>query len=142
MVFTRPVVSLLLERVRSMALIVALATVASGGTLLLFPGMPHVAGLVLLAPMLSIAHSCIEAPMAAAVLESADRSPAISPGLSLSLLKLSERSGGVLGPIVVAALMTLYPLPTVAVILGISVCVGGVLLWLLSFFVERRSVHV
>ena len=108
--------------------IVIIATIFSGVILMSFYQNPNAAMVIVVVLLLGVVHAFLKAPLIVAAMEAAEKSSDITRTNALSLLRTGERIGSVVGPIVVAAMLTVLDFGQVASSIGVFVAFFGIIM--------------
>ncbi len=107
---------------------VIIGSVCSGVALVLMSSFLSVTGILAAVVLVSVSHASMKAALIASALEAADKSDAIGNTTALGILRTSERIGSVIGPILVAVLLTSLPVSSTMLIIGLIVAVSALIL--------------
>lgn len=142
MILGQPLAAQLAQRwSRNMAMI-SLATVVGGAVLALSDLLPGLGGAVIVLGLLGLSHIATEVPAGPAVLEASRYGDSPAQSYALSVLKMAERAGGMVGPPVVGVLMAQYGMEAIDNILAAGVLLSGLLLLSVSKLSREKAAHV
>lgn len=125
-----PLASGIADKSGKMKELVLLGTVLSGGVLISLYGEASFYKLLLAVALMGVAHSILKAPLIASALEAAEATPEVGRTKVLGILRTSERIGSVLGPVLVATLLTLYDYGEAMAIIGVGVLVSALMMFI------------
>lgn len=125
-----PLASGIADKSGKMKELVLLGTVLSGGILISLYGEASFYKLLLAVALMGVAHSILKAPLIASALEAAEATPEVGRTKVLGILRTAERIGSVLGPILVATLLTLYDFGEAMAIVGTGVLISAVCMFI------------
>ncbi|MGB0940771.1 MAG: MFS transporter [Marinomonas sp.] len=125
-----PLVSGIADKSGKMKELVLLGTVLSGGILISLYGEASFYKLLLAVALMGVAHSILKAPLIASALEAAEATPEVGRTKVLGILRTAERIGSVLGPVLVATLLTLYDFGEAMAIVGTGVLVSALCMFI------------
>ncbi|WP_027858917.1 MFS transporter [Marinobacterium jannaschii] len=108
--------------------LVVLGTLLSGGILISLYGEASMLSILLAVTLMGAAHSILKAPLIASAMEAAEATPNVGRTAALGILRTSERIGSVLGPILVAALLTFYDYGEAMTIVGSGIVITGLIM--------------
>jgi len=108
--------------------LVVLGTLLSGGILISLYGEASIMSILLAVTLMGAAHSILKAPLIASAMEAAEATPEVGRTAALGILRTSERIGSVLGPLLVAALLSFYDYGEAMTIVGSGILVTGVIM--------------
>lgn len=120
--------------------LVILGTVLSGGILISLYGEASTMSILFAVTLMGAAHSILKAPLIASAMEAAEATPNVGRTEALGILRTSERIGSVLGPIIVAGLLTLYDYGTAMTIVGSGIVATGVFMALYMKMTAKKEV--
>lgn len=120
--------------------LVILGTVLSGGILISLYGEASTMSILFAVTLMGAAHSILKAPLIASAMEAAEATPNVGRTEALGILRTSERIGSVLGPILVAGLLTLYDYGTAMTIVGSGIVATGVFMALYMKLTATKEV--
>ncbi|KJZ14729.1 MFS transporter [Marinomonas sp. S3726] len=125
-----PLASGIADKSGKMKELVLLGTVLSGGILISLYGEASFYKLLLAVALMGVAHSILKAPLIASALEAAEATPEVGRTKVLGILRTAERIGSVLGPVLVATLLTLYDFGEAMAIVGTGVLVSALCMFI------------
>ncbi|KZM40916.1 MFS transporter [Marinomonas sp. SBI22] len=125
-----PLASGIADKSGKMKELVLLGTVLSGGILVSLYGEASFYKLLLAVALMGVAHSILKAPLIASALEAAEATPEVGRTKVLGILRTAERIGSVLGPVLVATLLTLYDFGEAMAIVGTGVLVSALCMFI------------
>ena len=128
-----PIASRFADKLDRNILFVLLATLGSGAILVVMYPNSNVSGVIIMVAGLGLIHAFLKAPLIVSVIEAAEKDPRVSRTAAMSLLRTSERIGSVLGPILVALLLTQLSYSQTAACVGALVLVAGTVMVMLQF---------
>ena len=123
-----PIASGIADKTKKMRELVLLGTILSGVILISLYGEASILKILLAVALMGIAHSILKAPLIACALEASEATPEVGRTEVLGLLRTAERIGSVLGPIMVAALLSVYDFGQAMAIVGAGIVVSGLLM--------------
>ncbi|WP_438461900.1 MFS transporter [Marinomonas sp. PE14-40] len=125
-----PLASGIADKSGKMKELVLLGTVLSGGILISLYGEASFYKLLLAVALMGVAHSILKAPLIASALEAAEATPEVGRTKVLGILRTAERIGSVLGPVLVATLLTLYDFGEAMAIVGTGVLISALCMFI------------
>lgn len=123
-----PVASGIADKTKKMRELVILGTILSGAILISLYGEASLFKILVAVALMGIAHSILKAPLIACALEASESTPEVGRTEVLGILRTSERIGSVLGPVLVAGLLSIYDFGQAMSIVGAGVIVAGLLM--------------
>lgn len=123
-----PIASGIADKTKKMRELVLLGTILSGVILISLYGEASVLKILLAVALMGIAHSILKAPLIACALEASEATPEVGRTEVLGLLRTAERVGSVLGPILVAGLLSIYDFGQAMAIVGVGIVISGLLM--------------
>ncbi|ADZ90048.1 major facilitator superfamily MFS_1 [Marinomonas mediterranea MMB-1] len=121
-----PIASGIADKTKKMRELVVLGTILSGVILISLYGEASLLKILLAVTLMGIAHSILKAPLIACALEASENTPEVGRTEVLGILRTSERIGSVLGPIIVAFLLSFYDFGQAMAIVGVGIVAAGV----------------
>nr|WP_228481314.1 MFS transporter [Vibrio fluminensis] len=126
-----PIASGIADRTQKTKQLVVLGTILSGAILISLYGDDSIFKLLLAVTLMGIAHSILKAPLIACALEASEETPDVGRTETLGFLRTAERIGSVIGPILVATLLTIYSFGQAMSIVGIGIILAGIAILLI-----------
>ena len=125
-----PLASGIADKTGKMKELVLLGTILSGGVLISLYGEESFYKVLLAVALMGVAHSILKAPLIASALEAAEATPEVGRTKVLGILRTSERIGSVLGPVLVATLLTIYDFGEAMAFVGMGVLVSALMMFI------------
>lgn len=125
-----PLASGIADKTGKMKELVLLGTVLSGGILISLYGEASFYKVLLAVALMGVAHSILKAPLIASALEAAEATPEVGRTKVLGILRTAERIGSVLGPVLVAVLITLYDYGEAMSLIGVGVLISALCMFI------------
>lgn len=121
-----PIASGIADRTQKTKQLVVLGTILSGGILVSLYGDDSILKILLAVTLMGVAHSILKAPLIACALEASEDTPEVGRTETLGFLRTAERIGSVIGPILVATLLTTHTYGEAMSIVGGGIILAGV----------------
>jgi predicted MFS family arabinose efflux permease/HAMP domain-containing protein len=123
-----PVIARYVDKHNASKAAVIIGSICSGAALILMNSFFSIAGILATVVLVSISHASMKAALIATALEAADKSDAIGNTTALGILRTSERIGSVIGPILVALLLSSLSVASTMLVVGLIVAGAAMLL--------------
>jgi len=125
-----PLASGIADKSGKMKELVLLGTILSGGVLISLYGEASFYKVLLAVALMGVAHSILKAPLIASALEAAESTPEVGRTRVLGILRTAERIGSVLGPVIVAILISVYDYGEAMAFVGMGVILSALLMFI------------
>ena len=125
-----PLASGIADKTGKMKELVLLGTLLSGAVLISLYGEASFYKVLLAVALMGVAHSILKAPLIASALEAAEATPEVGRTRVLGILRTAERIGSVLGPVLVAVLLSIYDFGEAMAFVGMGVLLSALLMFI------------